>query len=394
MTYRCFAVAAPSVEEITRAELAGLGFQPLAPQADDSAGPGESGGVEFDARPAELYRANLQLRTASRILVRVGEFDVIGFDELRRKASRLGWKEFLRPGERVSIRVSCHKSRLYHSSAVARETAAAISAGLKSKVTLVPFTEHASAQEVEDAILPRLILVRIVHDHATFSIDASGELLHRRGYRLQTAKAPLRETLAAALLLASGWDTRAPLLDPFCGSGTIPIEAALLAGNIAPGKNRHFACMDWPNFKNILWEEQLQAALAAEKHDFPLLYGSDRDAGAVQISAENAARAGVGNRIQWHCQAFSAVEPPEQPGWLITNPPYGQRISTGADLRNLYTRLGDVLRGFFPGWHYGYLCADPILAGHTRLQPRRTLTLVNGGLPVKYYLGEIPALGE
>jgi putative N6-adenine-specific DNA methylase len=381
MTYRLFAVTAPGLEEITRAELVGLGFTPSAAQAGSSAQE-ETGGVEFDARPADMFRANLQLRTASRVLARMGEFDAVGFEEFRKKAARLPWQEFMRPGQQVQIRVTCHKSRLYHSSAVGRELVAAISSAVRGDV--IP----AKPQE-DEPTPPQLIVVRLVNDHCTFSIDSSGELLHRRGYRLQTAKAPLRETLAAALLLASGWDASSPLVDPFCGSGTIPIEAALMASHTAPGLNRRFAFQDWPNLKPALWTEQLEAARAAVTPGEVVIHGSDRDEGAIAICAENARRAGVENMIQFSHAAFSAVEAPTGPGWMVTNPPYGIRVSSTNDLRNLYTRLGDVLRAQFHGWHYGILCADPVLAGHTRLQTDEVRAMVNGGIQVKFFTGQV-----
>jgi putative N6-adenine-specific DNA methylase len=234
-----------------------------------------------------------------------------------------------------------------------------------------------------------LIVVRLVHDRCTISMDTTGELLHRRGYRLETAKAPLRENLAAGLLLASGWQPSTPLIDPFCGSGTLPIEAALIARSIAPGKNRRFAFMNWPNFDSSVWEAVYKQAVAREHLSSAPILGSDRDEGAIRISSANAERAGVLDSIGFSCQAFSAVEPPEGKGWVVTNPPYGIRVSPGHDLRNLYTHLGDVLREKYSGWTVGILCSDPILLGHTKLKIREELSLINGGIPVKFRIFEI-----
>jgi putative N6-adenine-specific DNA methylase len=232
-----------------------------------------------------------------------------------------------------------------------------------------------------------LIIVRIVNDHCTVSIDSSGELLHRRGYRLETAKAPLRETLAAGLVLLTGWQPEYPLLDPFCGSGTIPIEAAMIARNIAPGRNRRFGFMSWPVFDKKKYGVILDHARANEVDTPVSIQGSDRDAGAIRIAQANVERAGVANSILFECKAFSAVEIQAERGWLVSNPPYGLRVSPTTDLRNLYTRLGDILRGELAGWRYGILCSDPILAGHMRVKPSRTVDLVNGGLGVKFYIG-------
>ena len=389
MSYSLFAVTTPGLEPFTQAELAAMGINSRLPQYKNTPGEPheESGGVEFEASLYDLYRTNLHLRTANRILARLGEFYAAAFSELRKKAARLPWDLYLKPGQPVSLRVTCHKSRLYHSDAVAERIAGAINDALGKPVPVVKTSS--SDEQVKRNMLPRLVIVRLVHDQCTISLDTSGELLHRRGYRLETAKAPLRETLAAGLLLAAGWDITAPLMDPFCGSGTIPIEAALMASRIAPGKNRHFAFMDWPDFDSKLWQTCYAEALAGEVPIAGPILASDRDAGAIRIAQANAERANLLAYIQFSCRAFSAIEPPAGPGWIVTNPPYGVRVSPSHDLRNLYTHLGDVLRALCPGWQIGILCASDFLAGHTRLQFDRTLPLVNGGIPVKFFIGKV-----
>ncbi len=240
---RFFAATIPGLEPVLARELSALGLTPrsLPPLYLSGEAREDAGGVEFEASLRDLYRANLHLRTAGRILYRFGEFKAIGFSELRKKASSLPWELFLRPGQPVALRVTCHKSRLYHSDAVGERVLGAIADRLKKPVVHEKFDENADH-------LPQLIVIRVVNDICSVSIDSSGSLLHRRGYRLETAKAPLRETLAAGLLLSSSWDGLSPLIDPFCGSGTIAIEGALLARHIAPGKNRRFAFMGWPEY--------------------------------------------------------------------------------------------------------------------------------------------------
>jgi putative N6-adenine-specific DNA methylase len=389
MSYHLFAVTVPGLEPFTQAELAALSIKSRLPLDKNSPGEPheESGGVEFEASLSDLYRANLHLRTANRILVRLGEFYAAAFSELRKKAAKLPWDLYLKPGQPVSLRVTCHKSRLYHSDAVAERIAGAINDALGKPVPVVK--SNPSSEQAKREMPPRLVIVRLVHDQCTISLDTSGELLHRRGYRLETAKAPLRETLAAGLLLAAGWEAASPLIDPFCGSGTIPIEAAMLARRIAPGKNRHFAFMDWPGFDSQLWRTCYTAALAAEQPAAGQILASDRDAGAIHIAQSNAERANVLADIQFSCRAFSAIEPPAGPGWIVTNPPYGVRVSPSHDLRDLYTHLGDVLRSLCPGWQTGILCASDYLAGHTHLQFNRTLPLINGGIPVKFFMGKV-----
>jgi putative N6-adenine-specific DNA methylase len=234
----------------------------------------------------------------------------------------------------------------------------------------------------------------LVHDICTISIDSSGETLHRRGYRLATAKAPVRETLAAAILLASGWKADAPLLDPFCGSGTIPIEAAMLACRLAPGRSRGFAFMNWPGYDQQVWESLLaeaDTAVRAETPGLPVILGSDRDAGAVQNAQENARRAGVLRQIDFSCRAISAIEPPAGPGWVVTNPPYGVRMSANRDLRNLYAQFGKVLRDKCNGWRLAMLSSDPQLIANTGLDFESDLALVNGGVAVRLVQTAIPA---
>ncbi len=161
----------------------------------------------------------------------------------------------------------------------------------------------------------------------------------------------------------------------------------MIARNIAPGRNRRFGFMSWPIFEKKRYAVLLEKARVAETNIPVTIHGSDRDAGAIRIAQANAERAGVADSITFECKAFSAVEIPAERGWLVSNPPYGLRVSPTTDLRNLYTRLGDILRGDLAGWRYGILCSDPILAGHMRVKPSRVVDLVNGGLGVKYYIG-------
>jgi putative N6-adenine-specific DNA methylase len=379
-----FAVTAPGLEPFTALELSRLFPDPQPAPVDSvfSAPRPAAGGVEFRGSLPELYRANLDLRTASRVLVRLGmPFLARDFDELRLKAARLPWERFLRPGQPVALRVTCHKSRLYHSDAVARVLLMALADRLGQPSPLVKAEEDADHP-------PQLIVVRLAEDKVTVSVDSSDTILHKRGYRQAVAKAPLRETLAAGLLLASGWDGRSPLLDPFCGSGTIPIEAALMALGIPPGLNRRFAFMDWPGFDQQLWTS-IRTSSAINRDPSPTILASDRDAGAIEMARQNAERAGVAQAIEFSCRAVSAIEPPPGPGWIVTNPPYGRRVSEGKDLRNLYARFGDVLRQKCPGWNVTVLCSDPALLGQMRMELDTSLSLVNGGIRVRVGRGKV-----
>jgi len=385
MEYQIFVASAPGTEDITAREITELGL--ARGQADAL-----PGGVEFSGDLETVYHANLLLRTASRVLVRLSTFYATDFSELRTKASRLPWERYLRPAQRgceqpVSIRATCHQSKLYHSDAVIERVLAAIGDRLSASVTLDTAPDDAVADDGEADRPTQLVVVRLFKNRCTVSVDSSGALLHRRGYRLATAKAPLRETLAAGLVLASGWDGRAPLLDPFCGSGTIPIEAALWARNIAPGKARDFAFMTWPDFALDVWESTLAAAIAAERPVAPPILASDRDAGAIRAAEANAARAGVADDIAFTCRAVSAIAPPPGPGWIVANPPYGVRVSENKDLRNLYAQFGNVLRAQCPGWRVTFLCSDISLIGQTCLPVETTRVWTNGGLRVRVARG-------
>jgi putative N6-adenine-specific DNA methylase len=249
-----------------------------------------------------------------------------------------------------------------------------------------------AARYDENSDLPaQLVVVRLINNQCTLSIDTSGAHLHRRGYRKAVAKAPLRETLAAGLLMAAGWDGASPLLDPFCGSGTIPIEAALLARKIAPGRLRRFAFMDWPDTDPTQWQTLLNQADQAVLAGGPILQASDRDAGAIESARANAARAGVLDAIEFTQRAVSAIQPPRQPGWVVTNPPYGVRVRSAHDLRNLYEQFGKVLQLTCPGWHAAILGSDPVLLGHTRLKFDRNFSFNNGGIQVDLACTVIPA---
>jgi 23S rRNA G2445 N2-methylase RlmL len=337
----------------------------------------QSGGIEFQGSLHDIYRVNLHLRTASRVLVRLGEFYASTFPELRRKASHLLWENYLAPERPIALRVTCKKSRLYHEAAVAERVAGAIADRLGKPLPAQKYCEDPGTDP------PQLIVVRLVDNLCTISMDSSGALLHRRGYRLATAKAPLRETLASAMVMASGWNRISPLLDPLCGSGTVPIEAALLARRVPAGYSRQFAFMGWPHFDSKFWNELLVDAGKAILSHVPKIIASDRDAGAIKAAQANAERAGVADCIEFSRKAISAIDPPPGPGWVVTNPPYGVRLRKTNDLRDLYAQLGKVLRTRCPGWRVTLLCDRIQLIRSTGLEFDRGISMMNGGLKVK-----------
>jgi putative N6-adenine-specific DNA methylase len=226
--------------------------------------------------------------------------------------------------------------------------------------------------------------VRLDHDRCTISADASGDLLHRRGYRLAVARAPLRESLAAAMLAGAPWDPRTPLVDPMCGAGTIPIEAALMARRIAPGLRRAFAAERWPIIDRA---EFAKARAAAADRALPAataaIIGSDRDAGAIEAAQANAERAGVARDITFRQHALSALQGPDEAGLLLTNPPYGVRVGEKEPLRDLFARLGQVARTALPGWRVAMLSADRDLEAQVGLPFEERFRTSNGGIAVR-----------
>lgn len=382
-----FAVTAPGVEPIARAELQRLGILPTASLSittDDA--PLEVGGVSFSGELDDLYRANLQLRTVNRVLVRIGHFYATSLGELRKKAGRLPWPRYLVASQPVTIRVTCHQSKLYHTDAVAERMAVAISDRLGGASVV---NQTAVSDDATDT--PQLIVVQVSDNKFTVSIDSSGELLHRRGYRQALAKAPLRETLAAAMLWAGRWDRSAPLLDPFCGSGAIPIEAAMLALEMAPGRQRQFAFMRWPGFDRARWQRIVAESVPPLPTAMPMILASDRDAGAVRMAQENAERAGVAQYISFAHHAVSAIAPPPSIGWIVTNPPYGVRVSAQHDLRNLYAQFGHVLRAQCAGWHLAVMCSDAALLRQLGIKLDTGPVWTNGGIKVRVALGQVPS---
>lgn len=363
-----FAVAAPGLESLVAAELAGLGIT----EAEVA-----EGGVLFDSSLRRLYEANLQLRTASRVLVRLAGFRAVSFAELERGARKVPWELAIGPNDRVLLRVTCRKSRLYHSAAVAERLTRDIAQRIGARATT------AAREEVEDDPgAAQLIVVRIDRNRCTVSADSSGDHLHRRGYRTAVTQAPLRETLAAAMVIASGWDRKSPLLDPFCGSGTIPVEAALLAAMIAPGIDRRFRFQQWPGFDESLWTTVVEAARQRERRDrVPAIMGSDRSAAAIRAALANAERASVGSLVEFmRADAAQLDLPSLDTGWIVSNPPYGVRLGDRDEARRALAMLDDALRRRSGAWRMALLVPAVSKVDRALVEAFRT---TNGGLAVR-----------
>ncbi len=372
-----FVTTAPGLEALTAHEIAGLGLAVV-----DTT----PGGLTVHGTAEQLVTLLLGLRTASRVAVRLGQFRARTFAELERHAARIRWADVLSAGSRVHFRVTSKKSRLYHETAIAERLYRAAAAAVPD-LAAVGAAADAAALEHDVGRLPGVqrIIVRIFRDQVILSADAAGAGLHRRGYRLATAKAPLRETLAAAMLLGSGWSAALPLHDPLAGSGTIVIEAALLARRIAPGVARRFAVEQWPLLRHCdvaaLRTAMRQAELPAGVA-LPALRGSDRDAGAVADARANAERAGVAESVDFAVEPVSALASDSGRGWIVTNLPYGIRIGDTTALRNLYATLGRSVANRRPEWSLALLSASAMLVGHVGLPLEAAWRSQNGGIDV------------
>lgn len=381
--HEAYAVCPPGLEALCAAEIRGLGARAVK---------AERGGVSFRCTTRQLYATNLWSRLATRVVVRVAQFEATTFGGLESAVRNEVDLDRWLGGRAPRLRVSSTRSSLYHTEAIAERLH-----GLWGE-PVEPAAEEAGGRgffgrpEADDEVDPSLggaplVIVRVVANRFTVSVDCSGEPLYKRGWRQEVAKAPLRENLAAALLAAVGWRAEQPLIDPFCGSGTIPIEAALAALGRPPGFLRGFAFFEWPIFEPGTWASVIGQAAEAERDPEGLvIVGSDRDAGAVAAATANAERADVADVVRFEERPVSALAAPGAatgPGWVITNPPYGTRIEHGGDLRNLYARFGSMTRDRLAGWSVAMLVADRRLAAHSALSLHEVARFSNGGIDVE-----------
>ncbi len=369
-----FAPCSPGLEPVLARELASI------EAAEITEIPG---GVEFKGKLELAYRANLWLRTANRVLMRVAEFRSRAPEELFRHTKDVRWETLL-PALPLRVEVSLHGSRMTSDSLIERTLRDAIRDRLDEQS--VPRVREAVAEGPN-----QLLLVRLEENRVTLSLDTSGELLHKRGYREETAKAPIRETLAAGILLAAGFDGSAPLLDPMCGAGTFPIEAALIARRLPPGLHRSFLFEQWPSFKEATWRhlktKALEQTLAAAPHP---IFAQDLNSGAIAATRANAQRAGVLADLTLKAADFFSAQAPEGPaGWIVCNPPYGVRIGDHEDAGRLYGRIGSKLRGTYSGWRFAIVVPEPSFYGALKLPEESRLILPHGGLKIGVTIGRL-----
>lgn len=324
------------LEAVLKREISELGYEIISV---------EDGRVCFAGDEGAICRANLFLRTTERILLRIGKFKAESFEELFDRTKELPWEQYIpKDGKFWVTKVASIRSKLFSPSDIQSIMKKAMAARLGEKYGVSWMEETGNEYPVR---------VSLLKDEVTVAIDTTGEALHKRGYRKLTSKAPIKETLAAALIMLTPWKQDRILIDPFCGSGTIPIEAALIGANIAPGLNRSFLSENWTEFL----PKKLWYAAAEEANDLILrkvemnLQGYDIDGEIVQAARQNAELAGVEEYIHFQQRPVSQLKSSKKYGFIITNPPYGERISEKAAMPELYREIGTVF-GALDTWSY------------------------------------------
>jgi putative N6-adenine-specific DNA methylase len=369
---RYFATCARGLEPILADELRGLNARDVAPGR---------GGVAFAGDKGLLYKANLWLRTAVRVLRPVLEAPVTSPEELYAAVQTLDWAEFLTPEHTLAVDCNVRDSRITHSQYAARVVKDAICDQFIARTRSAGTPGRRPSVDVERPMVG--LNLHIYKNNAILSLDSSWDSLHKRGYRPILTKAPLNEALAAALVLRTGWRGNTPFVDPLCGSGTLPIEAAWIALDRPPGlTRRHFGFMGWMDYDVDLWTQlRDEARDGVGKRLIHPIVGTDERRDAIEHSQTNARAAGVGNLVQFDLRDLRDFKPPPgPPGTLICNPPYGERLGEEGELRGLYRLIGDVFRRC-PGYGVWVFTGNPRLAAmidHPRVDE------------VPFYNGKIP----
>jgi len=362
-----FATCARGLEQILAGELTGLGASEVAPGR---------GGVRFQGDSALLYRANLWLRTAIRVLRPVLEAEVHSPDQLYDAVRTINWADFLTPDHTLAVDCNVRDSAITHSQYASRRVKDAICDQFRERLGIRPSVDPEQPMVGFN--------LHIFRDRATLSLDSSWESLHKRGYRPIQTIAPLNEALAAGLLLQAGWTPHTPLVDPFCGSGTFCIEAAWMALNRPPGLTRKwFGFQGWPEFDRPLWNAIRDDARDGMLKELPApIEGSDVHPGALELARLNAGNAGVGHLVKLERHDVSHARPPAgcPPGILIVNPPYGERIGEEKEWIPLHVKLGNVVEKYWPGWRLFVFTSNDRLARKVGLKVRGRVPFFNGSL--------------
>ena len=369
-----FATVARGLETLAAQELEQLGA--------DSVEPGFCG-VAFEGDRTLLYRVNIWARLPFRILVNIHEFPCLDAKDLYRGIQTIDWVNYLTPDMTLAVNTTGKNDRLNHTHFTSLQIKNAIVDQQKENLG------ERSNVELHDPDVR--INVHIERDRCTVKLDSSGNSLHRRGYRPAVGSAPLKESLAAALIQLSGWQPNQMFYDPLCGSGTLPLEASLKALNIAPGLFREsFGFENWLDFDLSLLEKLLQEAKDSQLNTLPApIWGSDRDENIIEQAINNAQNCGVDNHVWFSQMELADVVAPADSGILFCNPPYGERLGRDSDLGAFYKLLGDVLKQRFKGWTAFVLSGNKELSQSIGLKSSQRIAVYNGTLPcqlMKYEL--------
>jgi putative N6-adenine-specific DNA methylase len=367
------ATSAFGIEAVAARELKWLGY-------DDQQV--ETGRITFAGDEEAICRTNIWLRTADRVLLKMGEFTALTFDELFEGTRALPWDEWLPGDAQFPVDGKSVSSKLASVPDCQAIVKKAIVEKMKQRYKKQWFEESGPLYRIE---------VSLLKDRATLTVDTSGPGLHKRGYRDLVSEAPLKETLASALLLISRWKTGRELIDPFCGSGTIPVEAAMIAANIAPGAKRSFSAEGWPQVPDGLWnrvrEEAADKARLADEPGFGdeiSIHGSDIDDGVLRLARRHAERAGVSQFIHFQRRDFSEISSKHKYGFIITNPPYGERIGEIPEVERLYREMGRAFKKL-DTWSFYILTSHPRFEALFGRKADKRRKLYNGRIQCNYY---------
>ena len=337
--------------------------------------------VSFECGREWIYRANLELRTALRVLVPVHTFSCTNEKELYQGVREVDWRPYLTPNDTLAVEAVVHSTYFNHSQYVALKTKDAIVDQLREHYGQRP------SIDLKDPTLP--VNVHIRENTCSILLDSSGEPLFKRGYRKETGPAPLNEVLAAGMLKLAGWPLDTPFLDPMCGSGTLPIEAALMATHTPSQWYRErFAFQHWKDFDSALWKEVKNAAWAKKEKEAVPIYGSDIHPNAIRIARINAAHTDIGHLIQWEHAPMEDCTLPEVKGLLMFNPPYNERMEI-EEVEALYKMIGASLKHRFSGFQAWVISGNEKGVHAIGLRPSRRIALFNGALPCKFLKFEL-----
>lgn len=365
---RIIAATAFGMEAVCKREMQKLGYSELFV---------ENGRIEIDGTFEDVVRLNLWLRTAERIKIKIGTFKAETFTELFDETKKLEWGKIIPKGGAFPVHAKSVKSKLFSLSDCQKIVKKAIVEKLKEERKEDWLDESGALYRFE---------VSLLNDIAEITLDTSGAGLHKRGYRKLIGFAPIKETMAAAMIDLSYWNKERILLDPMCGSGTFPIEAALIARNIAPGLNRKFSAEKWENFDQSLWQKEKVAAKKLIDYDTELkLYGYDYDPEVIEIAKINADDAGVLEDVNFESKDFLKLgKLPWEYGVMITNPPYGERIDKRDEAIQIYKKFGQIMEEN-PTWSYYLLTSNEDFEGAAGKKSDRKRKLFNGNIKVDYY---------